>query len=85
RLARKLEGLMKLPPLALDQPESTGVREESPRYGTEPEWPLSVPLEDFESLSPKARRELDEAFTKMVIGARTQELLNKQKKTGTNR
>lgn len=44
------------------------------------DWPLSVPLSVFESLSPRAQREIDEAFTKLVMGAQAQELLTKTRK-----
>lgn len=44
------------------------------------DWPLSVPLSDFESLSPQVRRGIDEAFTRMVAGAKAQELTARQKK-----
>ena len=77
KLARKLEPLMKLAPLSLDQ-EPPGTQRQQPRPAAK--WPLSVPLEDYESLSPRAQREIDEAFTRMVLGAQSQDLLDKQAK-----
>lgn len=79
KLARKLEDLMKLEPMALDQRHA---REQQPSKQNAPAWPLSVPLRDFESLSPRARNEIDEAFRRMVIGAQAQELASRPRKFG---
>jgi transcriptional regulator with XRE-family HTH domain len=78
RLAGKLEHLMKIEAGALLR-----ALEDNGPFRRQPEpksWPLSVPLADFESLSPRLQRELDEAFTRMVLGAQSEDLLMKQAK-----
>lgn len=73
-----LEKAMKLETGTLERPNAADIA--SPR-STQPRvsWPLSVPLADFEALNPRLQRELDEAFTRMVVGAQSQDLLSKQK------
>lgn len=49
---------------------------------TEVTWPLSVPIETFLALNKRMRDEIDDAFTKMVLGAQAQELISHQNKRG---
>jgi transcriptional regulator with XRE-family HTH domain len=81
KLARKLEKIAKLPALTFDQSEPGMSPSRAPTRLNS--WPLSVPLEQFAALSPKLQRELDEAFTKMVMGAQAQDLISKQAKKRT--
>lgn len=77
--AATLEQLMKLETGTLERALAENVftsRANAARVS----WPLSVPLADFEALSPRLQRELDEAFTRMVLGAQAQDLLLKQSK-----
>lgn len=81
KLARKLEKLLRLPPNDLDQPI---VADTQPASASAPSdsWPFSVPQGSFQSLTPKMQREIDEALTRMVIGAQAQNVMNKPKKSG---
>lgn len=80
-LARKLEKLMKKERGVLDSQTDAQIKKS--QIAAMAKWPLSISIADFEALSPKTQRELDDAFTKMVIGAQAQETLNKQRKHGT--
>jgi transcriptional regulator with XRE-family HTH domain len=75
--AAKLEDLMGLERGTLERrTDGAPVKPAVPQQ----HWPLSVPLHVFKSLSPRRQRELDEAFTRMVLGAQSQELLERQAK-----
>jgi len=78
RRARKLEKLMKLPSLELDK-ESPSERIEPLRRAAAGYWPFSFSAAEFQQLSSKLQREMDDAFTRMVIGAQTQQITSKQK------
>lgn len=69
------EKKMKLEPGELERPINP---ENASKISVQRIWPLSVAVETFESLSPKMQQEIDEAFTRMVMGAQSQDLLRKQ-------
>lgn len=79
KVARKIESMAKLKPLALDESHAAATQERRQKAAP---WPLTIDQTTFESLPPRIQRELDEAFTKMVLGAQTQEMLNKQRRHG---
>lgn len=82
KLARKLEReYLRIPLGTLDRidPEQTAQRRRSePQY----EWPFDVPQSEFESLSPKAKEEIKNAVTRMILGAQAEQLLSRQRKRG---
>lgn len=74
RVARKIEELAGWPEGMLDEPSPDLPAEIEQRRATD--WPLSADRGRFEQLTPKRRRELDEAFTHMLNGAFTAQMLD---------
>lgn len=77
-IARQLEDAAGLERYALENPNGIGAP--LPVKNREPiNWPFSVSLDEYLNLPGKDRREIDEAFHKMVIGAQAIQLLSKQR------
>jgi hypothetical protein len=80
-LARQIETAAGLEPYALENPK--GITAPTPRANREPvNWPFSFSLQEYMELPGKDRKEIDEAIKKMVLGAQTMQLLNRQKRHG---
>lgn len=80
-LARKLERFAKLEKFSLE--DEHGLDTQPSTLSIEPEnWPFSIPLAEILVLQGRHLREIDEALTKLVVGAQTQQLLSKQRKHG---
>jgi transcriptional regulator with XRE-family HTH domain len=78
-LARRLEGMMRKPRGLLDQMSELEARAAS-RNKSGMEWPFSVSLEDIQSLSGRKFKQIDELLTDIVVGARAQQTIDKQKR-----
>lgn len=78
-LARELEGYAGLERYALENEAGIGVTVKKPYRQTE-DWPFSMPLKDIVELRGKHFKDIDEALTKMVMGAQAQEMFNKERK-----
>jgi hypothetical protein len=77
RLARKLEkDHLKLPQGTLDKVDSRNAAPTQQQF----EWPFTISPEEFAALSPRIQNEIDDLITRQVIGAQTQEMLEKQQK-----
>lgn len=74
-MAQDLERAFKKPAGWMSSVDATSAASKPQVY-----WPLSVPIADFESLSPRARHDLDEAFKSMVVGKQAQELIERQQR-----
>lgn len=84
KLGAKLEQLMSLKRGALEQEDApTALLPARGSHAPSP-WPFSVPYHVYEALSAKSRRDIDESLTKLVMGAQSQELLERQQKTRRN-
>lgn len=78
-LGRQIAEAAGLDPLALENPDGIDA---SPVPKPKPprDWPFSFSYAEYMSLSPRKRREMDEAFRDMVIGAQTQQMVARKNK-----
>lgn len=82
RLARALErDHLRVPVGTLDKTSDVEPLKNRAQAETA-DWPFTVSLSEFASLSPKLQREIDETLTRLVLGAQAEQLLHKQRKSG---
>lgn len=79
-LARELELVAQLERYALESETGLAGRNQPPVAGQLKNWPFTISLEDVLALNGKARRQIDEALSTLILGLQTQDLISKQQR-----
>lgn len=82
-LAREMEEWAGLERYALEREVTDGAAPIAVKQKAD--WPFTVDLSQILSLQGKTRREIDDALTKIVVGAQAQEMIEKQRRKGGQR
>lgn len=78
-LARQIEEAAGLEKYALEN--EAGIEAEVKKAAKQPSgWPFDFSLDEYMALSGKVRREINDSMTRQVIGAHTQQLIEKRRK-----
>lgn len=81
-LGRQIAEAAGLEPLALENPDGIESSPQPARPKPPRDWPFSFSYQTFMSLPARKRREMDEAFSDMVVGAQASQLVDHQKRRG---